>query len=270
MWFSKSSLPLGLITNITLPKSAGLKEGRIRQLPASACNLQKQVSGWRNQATEGKSVKVLENLCIATHEKQKNGKQFNTLRLNSNAVKRTPLLRNSAGKNILQKKVVMGKNPDMLLQSKQSIRPLRRELVLPHYDKNPQIIHPSALYTSDRRSVRRLRAAADPLLQFGGSGRPHGPPTPHPGTGTRLLRPNGAFLSSFSSSSSLPPQAPQSRPCLPQAAVTWRPARGPASSWRRRPGGKEGGRRAGSACARSPWTPTTARPCSASPPMAGP
>lgn len=67
-------------------------------------------------------------------------------------------------KKHFRKKVVMGKNPDMLLQSKQSIRPLKRGFVLPHYDKNPQIIHPSALYTSDRRSVRRLRAAADPLL----------------------------------------------------------------------------------------------------------
>lgn len=109
MWFSKSSLPLGLITNITLPKSAGLKEGRIRQLPASACNLQKQVSGWRNQATEGKSVKVLENLCIATHENEKDVKQLNTLRLNSNAVKQTPFLRNSAGKNILEKKLLRAK-----------------------------------------------------------------------------------------------------------------------------------------------------------------
>lgn len=134
----------------------------------------------------------------------------------------------------------------MLLQSKQSIRPLGRELVLPHYDKNPQIIHPSALYTSDPRSVRRLRAAADPLLQSGGSGRPHGTPAPRPGTGTRPLRSNGAFLSSFSSSSS-PPQAPQSRPLPPSGrrylASSPRPSIIMAAAARRE-GGRAGGGRA--------------------------
>lgn len=92
-------------------------------------------------------------------------------------------------------------------------------------------------------------------------------PAPRQNRGLHSARPSGERRAETPSGARLTPQSdhprepgpvlsPPAAPSPAPPAVTWRPARGPASSWRRRPGGKE----AGSACARFPWTPTTARP----------